>query len=182
MKKNTSYNEYRLYNNFENINNWINNCDNKASIMLGFIGIIASILLTNNNFITIFIKMLNKVVENIDFSDVLYLIFIFSAIGFILYGTFNIFKVICPTLQRSDSKNKSLIYYDSISRMDLVDYKNSIFEANENDYLEDLLSQVYINSKICSKKFMNLKNGLYFIVFGLVLFFIIFVAGIIVYL
>lgn len=184
MKKNNKicFNENRLNDNFENINSWINNCDNKASIMLGFIGIIVTILLTNNEFISTFIKLINEVIEKKEFVDELYIVLIFIFISLTLYGIFNIFKVIYPSLKSSNTDSKSLLYYDSISKMDLSDYKNAIFQCEEKDYLVDLITQIHTNSRICSKKFLNLKKGLSLTIYGLIGFLIIFVMGIIAYL
>ena len=182
MNKKRNINEERLNKNFENINTWINNCDNKASVMLGFIWIIAKIVLTNNDFITLFIKLIISACKNINFSDFLYLIFLFGTLLMIIYGIYKIFKVICPTLKNTSSEGKSLIYYDSISQMDFLLYNEQISKSSNEDYIEDLLSQIYINSKICSKKFKNFKFGFSYTMLGLILFSILFVIGLLIYL
>lgn len=61
---------------------------------------------------------------------------------------------------KTESQNSSLIYFGTIAPLKINNYKEKFLEVSENEYLDDLLSQVYINSIILSKKFDNLKSSL----------------------
>ena len=51
----------------------------------------------------------------------------------------------------------------------------------KKEYLKDLLSQVYINSKIAHKKYLNYNTGVYLTIIGFISFVVIFLIGIYVY-
>lgn len=56
--------------------------------------------------------------------------------------------------------NKSYIFFGDISKMSYEDFK-----MDKVNYLEDLKSQIYVNSKIASNKFLNYNKSLYWFKF-----------------
>ena len=56
--------------------------------------------------------------------------------------------------------NKSYIFFRDISKMSYEDFKK-----DEVNYLEDLKSQIYVNSKNASNKFLNYNKSLYWFKF-----------------
>ena len=56
--------------------------------------------------------------------------------------------------------NESYIFFGSITKMTYEDFKK-----NEVNYLEDLKSQIYVNSMIASNKFLNYNKSLYWFKF-----------------
>ena len=54
----------------DNINTWIVNSDTKASIILGLIGVLFTIIFSNLDFINILIKIIDKIFNNILFGDI----------------------------------------------------------------------------------------------------------------
>lgn len=61
---------------------------------------------------------------------------------------------------RTASSNKSLIYFGTIAEMKCSDFKDKFKNASNEEYLEDLLSQIHINAEILQKKFRSLKVAL----------------------
>jgi hypothetical protein len=61
---------------------------------------------------------------------------------------------------KTESLNSSLIFFGTIATLRCDDFKKKFKEMNEEEYLDDLLSQIHINSKILSGKFNYLKYSL----------------------
>lgn len=81
---------------------FIVNCDNKSSIVLAFIGVILTIILTNDGLKGIF-KIIKKCIEVKTFSNILYLLFLGISIYIMLYGIYNLGKVlIAKVSQKAD--------------------------------------------------------------------------------
>ena len=177
-----SYSKEDAVKELETINFWINNSDTKASITLGLIGVVFTIIFSDNSFINLTIQLLQKVIVELDFSDILFLLFLSLSFYFIIYGIYKICKVLIPKLKINGLISKSLTYYGYISTLTKDDYKNMIKNANNEDIFDDLLNQIYINSNICNKKFNNYKDGLLIFIIGLLLNILICFSGIIVYL
>lgn len=66
------------------------------------------------------------------------------------------------------SLNTSLIFFDTISRLSFNEFKQRVESRTEEDYLDDLLNQIYVNSQILSSKFRSLKNAFIFMGISLV--------------
>jgi len=75
------------YQNLERVNSWINNVDTKISYMLAFIGIIATIIFTNDNII----KTIKVYIDNIlnftikDIKNLISLLLLVLTGGMIIY-------------------------------------------------------------------------------------------------
>jgi hypothetical protein len=61
---------------------------------------------------------------------------------------------------KTESNNKSLIYFGTISEMKYEEFRNSFTSRTDDEYLNDLLCQIHINAIIISKKFIYLKASL----------------------
>ncbi len=172
-----------IYKNLENINSWINNSDTKASIVLGLNGVILSIIFTNDIFIFKYIDIFKNVFKNINFSDILYISFTISAIAILIFGLYKLIKVLMPTLKISlNSSKSSHTYFGEIANFDSCsEFIASLNELSEEDVIDDLLSQVYINSVICNNKFTNFKIGLKYSLIGFGIIVLLFILGLLVY-
>lgn len=170
-KKACALNKDDAYNILDTINMWINNCDTKVSIVLGFYATIITIALSTD-FIDIQYSILSYAVENVNFWYGLYLSFyIITIIGF-LVGVFLLLKVIVPRIllkpKSSQKKNnqkdfKSIMFYASICNnySDFDCYKKKVYETHDEcDILEDLLFQIHSVALICTGKFKFQKIGL----------------------
>ena len=154
----------------DTINMWTNNCDQKASILLAIIGVIITILVSSDFMkylrICIFAPFLDYWTGNSEFVfswsrfNVLFLLLI-SAIMLIMSCHY-LFKTISANIDYQKMRkenpklvNKSNIFFGEISKMTYEDFKK-----DEINYLEDLKSQIYVNSKIASNKFRYFNKSL----------------------
>ena len=95
------------------------------------------------------------------------------------YGLYRLLKVLLPKTDCSDFADgalelKSIIYFSGISSKSYTYYKNKVLSMDDNQYLNDIASQVYLNAKICTEKFKNLRLGLIFSNIGIAMFAILF--------
>lgn len=63
--------------------------------------------------------------------------------------------------KQSGIEEKSLIHFSSISNNSFNDFKRRVTNQSENSMLNDLLSQIYINSSICHDKFKCHKKSVW---------------------
>lgn len=58
---------------------------------------------------------------------------------------------------RTESPNHSLIFFDTIAKLDIESFKEKFRSQDENQYLNDLLYQIHQNAHIISDKFFYFK-------------------------
>lgn len=154
----------------ELVNSWINNCDQKASILLSVIGVAITLMLTSD-----FIKFLRNYIFE---PFVLYI----SAKGEFQFslGRFTVFFLLliatctlvmtCCYLFRAIKANidykklvdenpglekTSRIFFGAISKISYEEFKKVTIKQEE-----DLQSQIYINSRIATEKYNNYSKCL----------------------
>jgi len=171
----------------ERINSWVNNCDAKASVIIGFYGVILAILLTSD-FVAYVSELIKNVLCDITFYDVVFVLLMTMSIIVFKYGLFKLIQVIIPRtnariFQEDGLQTDSLIHFHSIAKnsKSFINYKEKIYSQNNKEQLDDILSQIYINSKICAKKFDNLKLGIKLSLYGIVGFGVMIIIGMIIY-
>ena len=140
---------------YEQINNWISNADNKISIscaVFTFVFTVFSYL--SYNFISDSDWMFwNKIYQ---FASFFSLVLLF--LSFVFY-----FRALTPnltSLATNKYDKKFPIFFMDISDCDLDDYKSRILTSAPNDFLDELCSEIWINSVICQKKMQNYKIGI----------------------
>lgn len=159
----------------ERVNFWICHCDEKVGIMLGVFGVIFSILISIDGIRNY--KELFEIMWKSFYGKMFSLSIIFSLIA-VIVGIFYLIKTLISITDSKIFKEKymntcSKIYFDSISkRTSYKDYKCSFTHMRRQDYINDLLSQVFINSKIASKKHNYYKLGTKMSLLGFALFMI----------
>ena len=152
-------------------NTWIGNSDEKASILLAMIGVVFTIFVTSDaikvirSYIALPFKQYwsgaNEMVFNFSrFSVFIYLVItaIFSCLSLL-----NLLNTIRPNIDYDSfcDKNpsmakKSYLFYGHVANMSYEKYKTDSF-----DYVNDLRSQVYVNSYIANEKFKNYIEALF---------------------
>lgn len=159
----------------DRVNRWIENCDQKVYILLAFMGACIAVFFTSNIFlkarailITPFYAYL-KEHEAYSFSVKIFLLFIGLIAVAILTVVMIVYllKALFPSTvikKFSDDnptlESMSLLHFESIAKMRFDDFEpKALIDINDR-YKHDLLSQIFINSKICDNKFANLKKGL----------------------
>lgn len=162
--------EEQMEHNLDRVNMWIGNCDQKASFLLAVVGVMLSIIFTSESLVssikTILVEPFLQYYNNHVGS---FCCFRFLIAVFLILGSVSMFCALLFLLMSLSAKtdsnrlkkenpgleDKSLLFYGSISNMSYSDYS-----SKTNDKYNDYRSQVYINSKICIKKFNRYKRGL----------------------
>lgn len=164
---------------------WIENCDSKTSIILGSFGVIAGIFLATD-YVSKFVSIFRYMTNNVSFWSVVYLIFCVFAIGLIFTGCVCWITVLFARVNPDDFSDRgirsdSLVFFSSIARhKTLLSYKQNLVECEAAQINDDLISQIYICSIICDKKFKYYKRGLLLASIGSLLFVTLFVIGLII--
>lgn len=161
---------------------WIENCDSKASIIISGIGVVIGILLATDyaaKFHVIYLYMIAQT----QFWSIFYLILWGISILSIIVGCFLLIQILIARIDPNEFSNRgiqreSLIYFSSISKFKtLPAYKQKLVECNSDKMNNDLISQIYICSLICDKKFRNYKLGLFISLTGFSLFVVLAIIG-----
>lgn len=165
-------------------NGWINNCDSKASIILSGIGVFAGILLATD-YVSKFIAVFRFMCENITVWSILYLTISFLSLCLLFYGAFLLVMVLFARVDPTEYtcrgvKDDSLIFFSYIVKnKTLSKYREKIRKCSIEQMNEDIISQIYICSLICDKKFSLYKKGLIFSIIGFIVFMIMAIMGVI---
>ncbi|HYF04132.1 MAG TPA: Pycsar system effector family protein, partial [Patescibacteria group bacterium] len=61
---------------------------------------------------------------------------------------------------KTSSPNTSLIYFGTIATQKFDEFKKRTLDLKDEEYLDDLLCQVHVNSTILADKFSNFKIAL----------------------
>ncbi len=184
MKKNNKYDfsKEEYLNILDRIISFINNCDNKSSIILGVFGILFTIFFTNSGF-SILISIISTIIIKVNYINLLYLTGLFSFLIICILGLTKIAMVLIGKINNEkfkdiDLNTKSVIYFNNIANnTSFNQYKNRIINYTEDEFLNDIISQIYINSVICNLKFKNYNQGIYLSFIGFIGFIIFFIAG-----
>lgn len=160
------------------VNMWINSADTKVSISCGvFSVIIAVIVFTAEN-------ILGNLEKPEQINCLLYSLFsiavIVTVIGFLASIFFHLWAInpsffsgsnYLKKLSKQDLAKPSFsIFYDEIrSFKSPADYIKTAKNVSEEQFADEILKEIYCNSKICSQKMRRFKTGitLAFITIGL---------------
>lgn len=168
----------------ERINTWIGNCDIKVSFALAFAGILiggffASSIITDS--LKKFIDNLFDIESFIQRGDpqfpIIVLAFIILVafvifIGISIVSLFNAIKgkIDSSVYQQPGLTGESNLFFGTIQNKLFLDFKKSFEQQTEESLLNDLLSQVHINSSICNQKFKSYNKGVKYLVFSTISF------------
>ena len=155
---------------------FINNCDNKASIILGCVMTVVAIIFSTegitkiHNIISTIVSPTNNAKPSA--AGILYLIFLFIFSIVLAAGLISLVLVLIsrtkPKIKGDTTCGNSKIYFGHISQLNNAkEYKKCVLTAPRDNFLEDILNQIYVNSMICSKKHMHYNRGLRCTLFGL---------------
>ncbi|PFE34180.1 hypothetical protein CN270_10785 [Priestia megaterium] len=162
---------------------WIKSSDTKASIVLAVIGIFLTIFTSE-----ISIKMLKQIlsdsIQQINFANFLYLLFFGLAWIVFIYGSYCLVRVLIPRLSKETiayqgRDEDSLYYFETIAKSNFQDFKDKLFGTSEEEEILDILSQIYINAKICTIKYTYYGKGIKYSFLGIASVLILYVVGII---
>ncbi|KAA6451361.1 Pycsar system effector family protein [Bacillus swezeyi] len=168
----------------ERINFWISNCDTKISFSLAFAGILLGGFFSSG-IITGSLNKLMKGLKEID-KDTPYLKIQYLEITTIVLVVFIILMIVSLTylfrgkkgsidtgvFNEADLSKDSILFFGTIQNKSFIAFKNSVIEIKKDDLVNDYLSQVYINSKICNRKFTLYNKGVNWLIASTIVFII----------
>ena len=154
------------------VNSWVNNCDQKAGMLLTVFGVSITVLVTSDfmkelraYIFSPFVEYWTNSESQLVFSLGRFTVFclLVIAVGMLMTSCYYLFKAITANTDygkmRQDNPRmvaKSYLFFGSISNMTYDEFRRDII-----DIKEDLKSQIYVNSKIATTKFMNYNDGLF---------------------
>lgn len=140
-------NKEDLWKSFENINYWIQNCDNKIMIIFGFIGALG--------FFT------DRRIFSVDFSQPEIFIWtnILLATSFILFYISSIYFLFNSIYPKINARYNSSLFFGNISKKSFKEFNNDI-SSSSYSIEEDLKKQIHINSRIAIQKYNSFKKSL----------------------
>lgn len=158
---------------------WISNVDAKVSFIISFTGVFIGFIFASDS-ITKSIQQYIKALINMSFSDLKVVLSLIATILFIATLFFIVRAIILlikSLVGRIDSnlyqqpglETNSSIFWGTIALNDYATFKNS-FDNTDEQRLNDLQSQAYINSLITKQKFENYNKGLKNLKIGIMLF------------
>jgi hypothetical protein len=146
----------------DTIREWIKAADQKVSIFLAFQGITLTLLIPN---------YLKSITARFQTNTMSYWneFFIISATLLLALAICNALDAVLPRLG-NNKKNMSLLYFGSIAAMSPQQYTADMKNLTEAKYLDELLSQIHINSKIAYSKHKKFWNSIIFFIIGMTFF------------
>ncbi len=167
-------NEEQMERNLDRINMWIGNCDQKASFLLAFLGVAATVFVTSDVVSKLKHLLVNPFIafwkNNIgSFCFFKFVISICLVVGLVCIFIAVVYLLMClmaktdySKFKQPGMKEKSRLFFGHIASMTY-----SEFCQDEYDQLNDLRSQAYINACICDYKFKNYNIGLRLVLLAL---------------
>lgn len=159
---------------------FVSNCDNKTSIVLTAVGVLLTIILTNEgaNEIT---RIIRQCISNTTFCDVFFMgCGLFSA-AVLLFGMYDLVRVLVAKVSESAhglTEKPSRIFFTGIhSNGAVCDYFDKFNTITKDELLEELVTQIYINSDIAVQKYSLYNKGLKCTTIGFVLCVTMFLIG-----
>lgn len=170
----------------ERVDNWIINCDNKISVATGFfLGLLALSVATD--YLGKFVDFIREIIANAsNIYSIIFLVLIVLDASAYLVSIFFLLEAMTARLnikskeKRLNSENSN-IYFGNISKLKYKEYKDSFIQEKNRDRLNDVISQIYINSVIAEVKYKYCNRGVVLFAFALALSAVSFVYGVIVF-
>lgn len=173
----------------ERTDSWINSSDSKVSILIGIVGVVLTIIITSEytNYFGAFIKArISDVINGKNITSFVFLIFIgivFCLAGMSLY---HIFKACIARIDEKKYKQDKLmtnstLFFGTVVNREYKEYFKDFVMQNEDERLNDILSQVYINACIAKQKHLHYNNAIKWLLITFLCGFVVAVLACIVY-
>lgn len=163
---------------------FVSNCDNKTSIVLASFGVLLAIILTNEGLNKIF-NIVKTCITTKTFCSILYLLCLAVVISVMVLGIFNLGNVLVArtseeAIGRKDESSR-IFFAGIIKNGDYKTYNQKFHAMDEEELLNDLTEQIYINAKIASTKYASYNRGIRRTAIGFLFFVVLLIVGIYIY-
>lgn len=163
---------------------FITGCDNKTSIVLAMLGVILTVVFTNVKFSDL-LNIVNGCITSKSFGDVMYLLFLIFSFVLLISGIIKLCKVLIGNVNetaRGINSTPSHIFFSGIQKNEsFANYSDSFRVLSKEEVLNELLSQIYINSDIANTKYSLFNSGLKNSIIGLGLSSLLLLIGFLIY-
>ena len=161
-----AYEKEDLYRILDTVNSWIHSADNKASILLAFVGVCITVVVTSSLF-----NDVCKLISDILLSGAMWLRILFvvacvvGIIRIIMLVAVIIPKIIrIPWLKENIPlfQHDSFMFHGSIAKKDYQAYEQQMHKifGTGNLVIDDLIYQIHSASVICVKKMEYLQKSI----------------------
>lgn len=163
---------------------FITSCDNKTSIVLTIVGVLFTIILTTDGIDTIY-NIICSSISAITFFNLLYLFCFFVSLLILFLGICNLINILIARTYLNPTgihSSKSISFFSGINKYkDYKTYKKKFYSMSKQELLDDLVSEIYINADIATKKYNHYNRGLKLTIIGFLLFTVFLLIGLYLY-
>jgi len=163
---------------------FVTNCDNKASIVLTIVGVLLTIILTNDGLKEIF-RIVNHCIESNTIGSKIYLLCLIIATGVLIFGISKLGNVLIAKVSEKEcgieNRNSRIFFGDIQKNESCESYKKEFCIMENTDLLDDLIEQIYINARIANIKYSGFNKGFRVTLIGFALFVSTLIIGIYLY-
>lgn len=163
---------------------FISNCDTKTSIVLTVVGVLFTLILSDDG-ISEISNIFSACLNTITLFNILFLFSFIGSVGTMMIGMYKLGSVlIAKTSDKSSGDNtfKSLIFFSGIQKSgDRETYRDQFYSMSREELLNELLDEIYANADIATQKYTKYNSGLKYATIGFILFLILFLLGIYLY-
>ncbi len=155
-KVNKAFDKETSFKTLDVVNSWITATDNKASILLAFVGIVIG--LSTNAYSKVYNLLINSSVFGlifILFFSVIYL----TVLGLVIYHFVSVFR---PRIKSEQQVKDNLVSFIEIANLTETDYLKYSMKVDNRQLNEMILSQINVNSKIAVVKVKHFNRALVF--------------------
>jgi pycsar effector protein len=158
-----------LEKNLISIHNWILGLDQKVMGFIALQGIILALLIPG------YLKSITDRFKTPHAITFINAVLVIISAGFLGYSIFKSLSAIYPRIGKKKT-NKSHLYFGGITNYTSINYKQDMRKITENEYIEELIDQTYINAGIAERKHKEFRDAIKFFVIGMVIFIICYIS------
>lgn len=159
---------------------FVTTCDNKTSIVLASVGVLLTIILTNDGIGKLF-AIITNCLEQKTFGNILYFIFLVFSVCMLFYGIFKLASVLIANVSEEADGLKatdSRIFFTGIKNHGNCElFQDKFCAMNRIELLSELMVEIYINANIADQKYKKYNKGFKYTAIGFILFVFIFFIG-----
>ena len=143
---------------------WIKSCDTKASIVIAGVGLFLTIM-TSEHSLDMLNDIFTQAFASMSFGNLLYLLFFGGFLVTFVIGAYNLIKVLIPSLRKDNQSlegiyDDSLYFFEGIAKNNYQEFAQKMRECSPDEEIQDLLTQIYINARICTAKYTCYGKGI----------------------